>query len=175
MLLKQHWVTAHRLRSPTSPHREGKDRGKRYRCVVYYICALVYWAFSFNSFKPQLLCALEESLTVVTERDSLNAERRMTDSLSWEESLHELELNNLNINLYIRLNYGAALEHFKYSAWKLYGALWCFCGFRGAEQLRIIFAQDRIWIGLVSPICRKCPVRSRYQSWVGIGSMHPTF
>ncbi len=32
----------------------------------------------------------------------------------------------------IGLNYGIASEHFKYSAQKLYGALWCFCGFRGA-------------------------------------------
>ncbi len=49
-----------------------------------------------------------------------------------ERSLRELEFNDLNIPLYLRLNYGTAAEHLKYSAQKLYGALWCICDFRGA-------------------------------------------
>ncbi len=49
-----------------------------------------------------------------------------------DESLGELEFNDLNIHLYLRLNYGTASEHFKYSAQTLFGDLWCFCGFRGA-------------------------------------------
>ncbi len=52
-----------------------------------------------------------DSSTVVTERDSLNVERRMTDRRSGEKSLHELEFNSLNIQLYLKLNYGAASEH----------------------------------------------------------------
>ncbi len=52
-----------------------------------------------------------------------------TDRRSREKSLHELEFNNLNIHRYLRLNHGTALEHFKYSAQTLYGALWCLCGF----------------------------------------------
>ncbi len=47
----------------------------------------------------------------------------MTDSRSGEKSLCELEFNDLNINLYLTLNYGTASEHLKYSARKLYGAL----------------------------------------------------
>ncbi len=92
----------------------------------------------------------------LTERDklrSLNAEWRMTDSRSREKSLRELEFNNLNIHQYLKLNHGIDSEHLKYSARKLYGVLWCFCGFRGAYQRhRIVYAQHRIWIGLVSPI-----------------------
>ncbi len=42
MLLK-HGVTAHRLHSPPSPHREEKYRGKRYCWEVYQICELVYF------------------------------------------------------------------------------------------------------------------------------------
>ncbi len=63
---------------------------------------------------------------------SLNAKWRMTDSQSGEKILCELEFNDLNIHLYLRLNHGTVLEHLKYSARKLYGALWCLCGFRGA-------------------------------------------
>ncbi len=62
----------------------------------------------------------------------MNAELRMTDSRSGEKSLRELEFNDLNIHLYLRLNYGTPSEHLKYSAQTLYGALWCFCSFRGA-------------------------------------------
>ncbi len=62
-------------------------------------------------------------------RKNLNAEWRMTDSCSGEKSLRELEFNDLNIHLYLSLNYGTASEHLKYSAWKLYGALWCFMMF----------------------------------------------
>ncbi len=95
-----------------------------------------------------------------------------TDSRSRERSLRELGFNDSNIHLYLRLNYGTASEHFKYSARKLYGALWCFCGFCGAfvgnnntEQYT-----HNIGFGLVSsdryPIQRKWPDWSRYRSWV---------
>ncbi len=48
---------------------------------------------------------------------------RQTDRRSGEKSLYELEFNNLNIHLYIVLNYGTASEHLKYNAQTLYGAL----------------------------------------------------
>ncbi len=44
----------------------------------------------------------------------------MTDSRSGEKSLRELDLN---IHLYLTLNYVTASEHLKYSARKLYGVL----------------------------------------------------
>ncbi len=56
----------------------------------------------------------------------------MTDRLSGEKGLCELEFKDLNIHLYLRLNYGTASEHMKYNARTLYGALRCLCGFRGA-------------------------------------------
>ncbi len=46
---------------------------------------------------------------------------RQTDAV--ERSLHELKFNDLNIHLYLRLNYRTASEHLKYSALKRYGAL----------------------------------------------------
>ncbi len=76
------------------------------------LCAIVYWAifFTVSNFS---YCALLKrvSSTVVTERDSLNVERRMTDRRSGDKSLHELEFNNLNIQLYLKLTNGAASEH----------------------------------------------------------------
>ncbi len=56
----------------------------------------------------------------------------LTDRRSWERSLRELEFNDFNIHLCLRLNHGTASEQLKYSAQILYGALWCLCGFRGA-------------------------------------------
>ncbi len=44
----------------------------------------------------------------------------MTDSHSREKSLRELDLN---IHLYLTLNYVTASEHLEYSAQQLYGAL----------------------------------------------------
>ncbi len=44
----------------------------------------------------------------------------MTDSRSGEKSLCE---RDLNIHLYLTLNYGTALEHLEYNAQELYGAL----------------------------------------------------
>ncbi len=55
----------------------------------------------------------------------------MTDSHSREKILREHEFIDLNIKLYFWLNYGTASEHLKYSVQTLYGALCCFCGFRG--------------------------------------------
>ncbi len=65
----------------------------------------------------------------------MNAERRMTDRQTdaAEREVHSgFEFNDLNIYLYLRLNYGTAPEHLKYSVRTLYGALLCFCGFPGA-------------------------------------------
>ncbi len=67
---------------------------------------------------------LEESfivLTLVTECDT-QFECWMEDDRhhSGEKSLHELDLN---IHLYLTLNYVTASEHLKYSARKLYGVL----------------------------------------------------
>ncbi len=72
------------------------------------------------------MSALEEScivLTVVTERSTqLNAERRMTDSRSREKSLPEHEFNDLNMHLYLTLNYGTASEHLDFDFMVLYNA-----------------------------------------------------
>ncbi len=73
---------------------------------------------------------------------------RQTDAV--ERSLCELEFNDLNFHLYLSLNYGTASEHLKYSALKLYGAFIIFvCLFMGLNNNRIVYAQYRIWIGLV--------------------------
>ncbi len=69
------------------------------------------WGLKLLKEKAQWLCALEESLTVVTKRDP-----------RFECYIH----------LYLILNYGTAPEHLKYSVQTLYGALCCFCGFPGA-------------------------------------------
>ncbi len=84
------------------------------------------WAFSFNGFKSPLLSALEESfivLTVVTERNT-QFERWMEDDRQTqrEKSLHELEFNDLNIHLYLTLNYGTASEHLDFDFMVLYNA-----------------------------------------------------
>ncbi len=44
----------------------------------------------------------------------------MTDSRSREKSLHELEFNDLNIHLYLTLNYGTASEHLDFAFMVLY-------------------------------------------------------
>ncbi len=46
----------------------------------------------------------------------------MTDSRSREKSLHELEFNDLNIHLYLTLNYGMASEHLDFDLMVLYNA-----------------------------------------------------
>ncbi len=53
---------------------------------------------------------------------SLSAERRMTDSRSREKSLLELEFNDLNIHLFLTLNYGTASEHLDFDFMVLYNA-----------------------------------------------------
>ncbi len=122
MMLLKHRVTAHRLHSPLSPHREEKYRGKRYCWEVYQLCELVY----FEPFLWTVLnlsnCVLLKSLTVVTERDARFECWTEDDRLSGERSSGRLEFNDLIIHLYLRLNYGTASEHLKYNAWKLYGA-----------------------------------------------------
>ncbi len=44
----------------------------------------------------------------------------MTDRRSREKSLHELEFNDLNIHLYLTLNYGTASEHLDFDFMVLY-------------------------------------------------------
>ncbi len=46
----------------------------------------------------------------------------MTDRRSGEKSLHELEFNDLNIHLYLTLNYGMASEHLDFDFMVLYNA-----------------------------------------------------
>ncbi len=46
----------------------------------------------------------------------------MTDSRSGEKSLRELEFNDLNIHLYLTLNYGTASEHLDFDFMVLYNA-----------------------------------------------------
>ncbi len=70
----------------------------------------------------------------------------MTDSRSREKSLRELEFNDLNIHLYLTLNYGTASEHLDFDSMVLYNA------FVGLNNNTIVYTQYRIWIGLVSPI-----------------------
>ncbi len=52
----------------------------------------------------------------------------MTDSRSGEKSLRELESNDLNINLYLRLNYGTASEHLDFDFMVLYNVFVAFVG-----------------------------------------------
>ncbi len=68
------------------------------------------------------MSALKESfivLTVVTERNT-QFERWTEDN--GEKSLHELEFNDLNIHLYLTLNYGTASEHLDFDSMVLYNA-----------------------------------------------------
>ncbi len=53
-------------------------------------------------------------------KHSFKAEWRIKDSHSGEKCLRELDLN---IHLYLTLNYVTASEHLKYSARKLYAVL----------------------------------------------------
>ncbi len=46
----------------------------------------------------------------------------MTDRRSREKSLHELEFKDLNIHLYLTLNYGAASEHLDFDFMVPYNA-----------------------------------------------------
>ncbi len=61
------------------------------------------------------------NLVMLTERGT-QFEWRMKDSWSREKCLRELDLN---IILYLTLNYVTALEHLKYSARKLYSCFMC--------------------------------------------------
>ncbi len=78
-----------------------------------------------NGFKSQLLSALEESfivLTVVTERNT-QFERWMEDDRQTQQREEfELEFNDLNIHLYLTLNYGTASEHLDLDSMVLYNA-----------------------------------------------------
>ncbi len=46
----------------------------------------------------------------------------MTDSRSREKGLRELEFNDINIHLYLTLNYGTASEHLDFDFMVLYNA-----------------------------------------------------
>ncbi len=52
----------------------------------------------------------------------MNTEWRITDRRSREKSLPELEFNDLNIHLYLTLNYETALEHLDFDFMVLYNA-----------------------------------------------------
>ncbi len=72
------------------------------------------------------MSALEEFfivLTVLTERNT-QFERWLEDDRQTqrEKSLRELEFNDLNINLYLTLNYGTASEHLDFDFMVLYNA-----------------------------------------------------
>ncbi len=56
----------------------------------------------------------------------------MTDRRSREKSLRELEFNDLNINLYLTLNYGTASEHLDFDFMVLYNVFCAFVGLKGA-------------------------------------------
>ncbi len=77
----------------------------------------------------------------------MNAEWRMIGSFRGEKSLCKLEFNDLNIHLYLKLNYGTASEHLDFDFILLYNVFVLLWGFR-----RIAYAQYRISIGLVRPI-----------------------
>ncbi len=53
-------------------------------------------------------------------RHSLNAEWRKTSKRCGEKCLREFEFNNLNINLYLTLNYETASEHLDFDFKVLY-------------------------------------------------------
>ncbi len=90
----------------------------------------------------------------------------MTDRRSRETSLPELEFNDLNIHLYLTLNYGTASEHLDFDFMVLYNALLL----RGALTITQNSICTIIGFGSVSslryPIRRKWPDRSQYRSWV---------
>ncbi len=90
----------------------------------------------------------------------------MTDRRSGEKRLHELEFNDLNIHLYLTLNYETASEHLDLDFMVLYNV---FCAFVGLNN-NIEYYTHNIGFGSVSslryPIRRKWPDRSRYRSWV---------
>ncbi len=62
-------------------------------------------------------------MTVLTERDmqfeGWTEDDRQTQQ---REALRELEFNDLNIHLYLRLNYGTASEHLDFDFMVLYNA-----------------------------------------------------
>ncbi len=104
---------------------------------------------------------LAASFIVLTRNPtrSLSAEWRMTDSRSGEKSLCQLDLN---IHLYLTLNYVTASEHLLHRT----KTLWCFImclRLLWGLTITIVYAQYRIWIRLVWPIPRsgrKCQYRS---------------
>ncbi len=63
----------------------------------------------------------------------------MTDRHSREKSLRELEFNDLNIHLYLTLNYGTASEHLDFDFMVLYIA---FVGLNNNNSIRKISDLD---------------------------------
>ncbi len=67
-----------------------------------------------------------------------------------ERSSRRLEFNDLNIHLYLRLNYGTAPEHLKYSVCEhfmvLYDVFVASLGLNNNTEIISLKAQDRIWI-----------------------------
>ncbi len=70
----------------------------------------------------------------------------MTDRRSGEKHLRELEFNNLNIHLYLTLNYGTASEHLDFDFMVLYNA---FCAFtrNTTVKLRLQWEKHGIFCG----------------------------
>ncbi len=84
----------------------------------------------------------------------------MTDSHSREKSLHELEFNDLNIHLYLKLNYGTASEHLDFDFMVLYNVFVPFVGLTITQNsIHTISDLDRSRL-------TDTPILS-------IGSMHP--
>ncbi len=71
----------------------------------------------------------------------------MTDSHGGEKSLRELDLN---IHIYLTLNYVTASEHLEYSTQNFMVLYNVFVPFVGLNNNTILYAQFRIWIGYKS-------------------------
>ncbi len=95
----------------------------------------------------------------------------MTDSRSREKSLRELEFNDVNIHLYLTLNYGTASEHLDFDFMVLYNAFVLSWGLTITQNsIRRISDLDR----LVSPIPDpQKTTGSEPIPILSIGSMHP--
>ncbi len=76
--------------------------------------------YNRNSGENCIVLTLVTLTSNVNAARTLNAEWSMKDSCSGENCLCELDLN---INLYLTLNYVTASQHLKHSARKLYGVL----------------------------------------------------
>ncbi len=83
----------------------------------------------------------------------------MTDNRRGEKSLSELEFNDLNIHLYLTLNYETASEHFDLDSMVLYNAFVLSWG--------LTITQNSIY--RISDLDRSClsDTRSAENDWIG--------